>query len=265
MSKPSRSQQAKTSTSSVQQTRKQPVAPPVYRPQPTPHVLQRKAAVKQSPVGQVKPATAAPQKTQRAMPFSLNRPQAAARSFPDQSYNQRVLQLRQQDAQKQSQSASVQLTRLQSSGTLKRQIMARGQTIQRAEQRFSSSGGSNNNNNNDDGASSSNPQSMPSSALIDAVTKAGNILHAIAGTANTDNEKRGMLLQQLLDLLRENPELKAVNSDNWAYGQTLGARIKEMHNASCHEAWAKTTLMLLMYYLKDHRQSIPPKWSERPK
>jgi hypothetical protein len=55
MSKPSRFPQVKTSFSTVQQMRKQPVAPPVYRPQPTPQVLQRKAVVKQSPAGQATP------------------------------------------------------------------------------------------------------------------------------------------------------------------------------------------------------------------
>lgn len=43
-----------------QQIRKQPVAPPVYRPQSIPKVLQRKAAVIQSPVEQAKHGSAAP-------------------------------------------------------------------------------------------------------------------------------------------------------------------------------------------------------------
>jgi hypothetical protein len=55
MSKPSRFPQVKTASSTVQQIRKQPVAPPVYRPQPAPQVLQRKAVVKQSPAGQAHP------------------------------------------------------------------------------------------------------------------------------------------------------------------------------------------------------------------
>ncbi|MDT4898056.1 MAG: hypothetical protein QOH25_3133 [Acidobacteriota bacterium] len=60
MNKPSRFPQSKASSSSVQQMRKQPGAPPVYRPQPTPQVLQRKAVGRQSAVGQIKPAPAAP-------------------------------------------------------------------------------------------------------------------------------------------------------------------------------------------------------------
>lgn len=61
MIKPARFPQAKPSSSSVLQMRKQPAAPPVYRPQPIPHVLQRKAAVKQPPpIGHAKPAPAAP-------------------------------------------------------------------------------------------------------------------------------------------------------------------------------------------------------------
>jgi hypothetical protein len=46
----------------VQQKPKQPIAPPVYRPQLIPQVLQRKAVIKQPPLaaGQTKPAPAAP-------------------------------------------------------------------------------------------------------------------------------------------------------------------------------------------------------------
>lgn len=60
MGKPARFPQAKASSLPVQQVRKPPVAPPVYRPQPIPQILQRKIAVGQSLAGQVKPTPAAP-------------------------------------------------------------------------------------------------------------------------------------------------------------------------------------------------------------
>jgi hypothetical protein len=73
MSKPLRFGQAKPSSSSIQQMRKQPVAPPVYRPQPTPQVLQRKVAAGQPIAGQAKPTPAAPPVYRPHIPKVLQR------------------------------------------------------------------------------------------------------------------------------------------------------------------------------------------------